>query len=54
MHRPMDSCIITSGPERHRHYKGITDRSQSEACLRSCPGEYPRIIDRSTGERLIL
>jgi hypothetical protein len=50
----LDSYVITSGPKRHRHYKGFINRSQPLARLRSCPGEYPRIIDRRTGEGLIL
>jgi hypothetical protein len=48
----VDSGIITSGPERYRHYRGFKDRGEAEAWLRSCPGEYPRIIDRRTRERL--
>jgi hypothetical protein len=48
----LGSCIITSGPERYRHYRGFTDRSQAIAWLRSCPGEYPMLIDRRSGERL--
>jgi hypothetical protein len=50
----LESGVMTSAPERYRHYKGFTDRSQALAWLRSCPGEYPRLIDRRTGERLIL
>jgi hypothetical protein len=50
----LDSGVMTSGPERYRHYKGFTDRSQAEAWLRSCPGEYPKLIDRRSGERLIV
>jgi hypothetical protein len=50
----LEGGVMTSGPERYRHYKGFTDRSQALAWLRSCPGEYTRIIDRRTGERLIL
>ncbi len=48
----LDSGIMTSGPDRYRHYKGFTDRSQALAWLRSYPGEYPTLIDRRTGERL--
>jgi hypothetical protein len=51
-HADLESAVMTSAPERYRHYKGFTDRSQAEAWLRSCPGEYLRIIDRRTGERL--
>jgi hypothetical protein len=49
-----ESGVMTSGPEKYRHYKGFTDRSTALAWLRSFPGEHPRIIDRRTGERLIL
>ncbi len=50
----LESGVITSGPERYRHYKGFTNRSQAEAWLRSCPGEYPILIDRCSDERLIV
>jgi len=49
----LDSCIITSAPERYRHYRGFTDLSEAEAFLLTMPGEYPRLIDRRTGERLM-
>jgi hypothetical protein len=39
----LDSCIITSGPQRYRHYRAFTDRGEAEKWFRSCPGEYPRI-----------
>jgi hypothetical protein len=50
----LDSSIITSGPERYRHLRGFTDRSEAEKWFRSCPGEYPKLIDRREGERLIV
>ena len=50
----LDSGIISSGPERYRHYRGFTDRNQALAWFRSCPGEYPRPIDRRRDEGLIL
>jgi hypothetical protein len=50
----LESGVMTSAPERYRHYKGFTDRSHAEAWLRSCPGEYPMLIDRRAGERLIV
>lgn len=48
----LDSGVMTSGPEKYRHYRAFTDRSKAEAWLRSCPGEHPRLIDRRTGDRL--
>lgn len=48
----LESGVMTSGPERYRHYRGFTSRDEAEAWLRSCPGEYPKLIDRRTGERL--
>jgi hypothetical protein len=50
----LDSGILTSGPERYRHYRGFTDRGEAETWLRSCPGEYPRLIDLRESERLIV
>jgi hypothetical protein len=50
----LDSGIITSGFERYRHYRGFTDRDEAEKWFRSCPCEYPTIIDRREGERLIV
>ncbi len=48
----IDSGIMTSGSGRYRHYRVFTDRDEAEAWLRSCPGEYPELIDRRTGESL--
>lgn len=48
----LQSGVMTSGEGRYRHYKGFTDRTQAVAWLRSCPGEYARLIDRRTGECL--
>jgi hypothetical protein len=50
----LDSSIMTSGPERYRHYQGFTDRGEAEKWLRSCPGEYPKLIACREGERLTL
>jgi hypothetical protein len=50
----LDSGIITSGPERYRHYKGFTDLSEAQAFLLIEPGRYPRLINRREGDRLIL
>lgn len=50
----LDSGVMTSGPQRYRHYKGFTDRTEALRWLRSCPGEYPKLIDRRTGKRLTL
>jgi hypothetical protein len=44
---------MTSGPERYRHYRGFTDPSEAQTFLLTTPGEYPRLIDRRTGERLM-
>jgi hypothetical protein len=49
----LDSGVMTSSPERYRHYKGFTDWSQAEEWARSCSGECPKLIDRRTGERLV-
>ena len=48
----LESGIMTSSAGKYRHFKCFTDRDEAEAWLRSRPGEYPRIIDRRTGERL--
>ena len=48
----LESGVMTSGPERYRHYRGFTDRDTAEAWLRSCPGESAKLIDRRTGDRL--
>lgn len=48
----LDSGVITSGPGRYRHYRAFTDRDEAEAWLRSCPGEYPKLINRRSDERL--
>jgi hypothetical protein len=45
--------VMTSGPERYRHYRGFTDLSEAQAFLLTMPGEYPKLIDRRTGERLM-
>ena len=50
----IDSGIMTSGPGQYRHYRGFTDRDQALAWFDACEGEYPTIIDRRTGERLIV
>ena len=50
----IDSGIMTSGPGRYRHYRAFTDRDEAEAWLRSYPGEYPKLINRRTDERLIV
>jgi hypothetical protein len=49
----LESGVVTSGPERYRHYKGFTDLSVAQALLLTMPGEYPRLIDRRTGKRLM-
>jgi hypothetical protein len=49
----LDGGIMTSSPERYRHYRGFTDPSEAQAFLMTIPGEYPRLIDRRTGERLM-
>jgi hypothetical protein len=46
----LKSGIMTSGPERFRHYKGCTDPIEATAFLNTNPGEYPRLINRLTGE----
>jgi hypothetical protein len=48
----LDSGVMTSSPERYRHYKGFTEKNQAERWLRPCSGECPNLIDRRTGERL--
>jgi hypothetical protein len=50
----LDSGIMTDAPGRYRHYEGFTDQGQATERFHCCPGEYPKLIDRSTGERLIL
>jgi hypothetical protein len=50
----LESGVMTSGPERYRYYKGFTDPTQALAGCRTCPGEYPKLINRHTGERLTL
>jgi hypothetical protein len=50
----LESGVMTSGPERYRHYKGFTNPTQALARCRTCPGEYPKVIDRRTGKRLTL
>jgi hypothetical protein len=49
----LDSSIITSGPERYRHYRGLSDASEAQVFLLTLPGEYPRLIDRRNDERLM-
>jgi hypothetical protein len=49
----LNSGIMTSGSGRYRHFKGFTDLDQATAFLHSNPGEYPRLINRHTGERVI-
>jgi hypothetical protein len=49
----LDGCIITSGPERYRHYRGFTDPSEAQTFLLTMPGEYARLIDRRNDERLM-
>jgi hypothetical protein len=46
----LESGMMTSGPERYRHYNGFTDPTRAVAWFRSCPGQYPKVIDRRTGE----
>jgi hypothetical protein len=48
----LDGGVMTSRPERYRHYRGFTDADDARAFLRDDPGESPRLIDRQTGERL--
>jgi hypothetical protein len=48
----LDGGVMTSRPERYRHYRGFGDLAEARAFLRGEPGESPRLIDRHTGERL--
>jgi len=48
----LDSGIMTTGSGRYRHYKGFTDLTEATTFLNTDPGEYPRLIDRITGERI--
>jgi hypothetical protein len=48
----IESGVMTSCPERYRHYRGFTDLAEARAFLRGEPGESPKLIDRYTGERL--
>ena len=49
----LDSGIMTTGSGRYRHYKGFTDLTEATAVFKSDPGEYPRLINRRTGEPVI-
>ena len=49
----LDSGIMTSGSGRYRHYKGFTDLTEATVCLNTDPGEYPRLVNRHTGERVL-
>lgn len=46
------SGVLTSRPERYRHYRGFDDLAEARSFLRGEPGESPRLLDRHTGERL--
>ncbi len=48
----LDSAIMTTGSGRYRHYKGFTDLTEATAFYNTDPGEYPRLINRLTGERI--
>jgi hypothetical protein len=48
----LDSGILTSGAGRYRHYKGFTDLIEARAFLNTDPGEYARLVDRITGDRI--
>lgn len=48
----LDGGVMTSRPDRYRHYRGFTDLAEASAFLGSEPGESPRLIDRRTGEVL--
>ena len=48
----LDSAIMTTGPGRYRHHKGFTDLTEATAFINTDPGEYPRLINRLTGERI--
>jgi hypothetical protein len=48
----LDSGIMTSGAGRYRHYKGFTDVTQATTFLNTDPGEYARLVNRITGDRI--
>jgi hypothetical protein len=46
----LQSGIMTSRSGQYRHYKAFADLTQATAFLNTEPGEYPRLINRQTGE----
>ena len=49
----LDSGLMTSAPGQYRNFKGFTDLSDAIECFDCCSGEYPKIIDRRTGDQII-